>query len=51
MALAVRTCISTLALACAVVMAGTGNLDVLKRVRRLHGRLGSNATVMKNIIN
>ncbi|KAK9494821.1 hypothetical protein V1508DRAFT_411990 [Lipomyces doorenjongii] len=32
-----RTCQNVLALSCAVVMAGTGDLDVLRRLRRLHG--------------
>ncbi|KAJ8102476.1 hypothetical protein POJ06DRAFT_244731 [Lipomyces tetrasporus] len=34
-----RTCQNVLALSCAVVMAGTGDLDVLRRLRRLHGTI------------
>ncbi|KAK9238829.1 hypothetical protein V1525DRAFT_400134 [Lipomyces kononenkoae] len=32
-----RTCQNVLGLSCAVVMAGTGDLDVFRRLRRLHG--------------
>ncbi|KAK9367531.1 hypothetical protein V1509DRAFT_626233 [Lipomyces kononenkoae] len=36
-----RTCQNVLSLSCAVVMAGTGDLDVLRRLRRLHGTVES----------
>ncbi|KAL2356019.1 negative regulator of mitosis [Cryomyces antarcticus] len=35
----VRRCLDMTALACAVVMAGTGDLDVLRWLRKLHGRV------------
>ncbi|KAL8377206.1 hypothetical protein RB595_008065 [Gaeumannomyces hyphopodioides] len=34
----VRMCVNVLALSCATVMAGTGDLVVLRRLRALHGR-------------
>ncbi|KAK9475926.1 hypothetical protein V1514DRAFT_338485 [Lipomyces japonicus] len=40
----VRSCQSSLALSCAVVMAGTGDLRVLRRLRRLHGTVGASVT-------
>ncbi|KAF2199760.1 hypothetical protein GQ43DRAFT_482173 [Delitschia confertaspora ATCC 74209] len=36
----VRNCQDLLALCCATVMAGTGDLDVFRRLRALHGRVG-----------
>ncbi|TKA27962.1 hypothetical protein B0A50_04028 [Salinomyces thailandicus] len=35
----VRRCIDVLALSAATVMAGTGDLDTFRRLRRLHGRI------------
>lgn len=37
----VRNCQDLVALSAATVMAGTGDLDVLRRLRALHGRVGS----------
>ncbi|KAK3938987.1 hypothetical protein QBC46DRAFT_355443 [Diplogelasinospora grovesii] len=39
-----RMCMDTVALACATVMAGTGDLVVLRRLRALHGRDDANTT-------
>jgi len=39
-----RMCMDLLALACAMVMAGTGDLAVLRRLRSLHGRDDANTT-------
>lgn len=35
----IRNCLDILALACATVMAGTGDLEVYRRLRALHGRI------------
>jgi anaphase-promoting complex subunit 1 len=40
----VRMCMDMAALSCATVMAGTGDLVVLRRLRALHGRDDSNTT-------
>ncbi len=40
----VRMCLNVLALSCATVMAGTGDLVVLRRLRSLHGRDDSTTT-------
>ncbi|KAK0725562.1 hypothetical protein B0H67DRAFT_607790 [Lasiosphaeris hirsuta] len=39
-----RMCMDTLALSCATVMAGTGDLVVLRRLRALHGRDDTSTT-------
>ncbi|KAK0712634.1 hypothetical protein B0T26DRAFT_856822 [Lasiosphaeria miniovina] len=39
-----RMCMDTVALSCATVMAGTGDLVVLRRLRALHGRDDPNTT-------
>ncbi|KAK9458367.1 hypothetical protein V1511DRAFT_514433 [Dipodascopsis uninucleata] len=41
---AARTNQDVLALSCAIIMAGTGDLDVLRRLRRLHGTVDSTLT-------
>ncbi|KAK9458888.1 uncharacterized protein V1516DRAFT_666543 [Lipomyces oligophaga] len=37
----VRSCYSTVSLAVAIVMAGTGDLDVMRRLRKLHGEVSA----------
>lgn len=40
----VRNCQDLVALSCAVVMAGTGDLVVFRRLRKLHGRINADVT-------
>ncbi|KAK0649703.1 hypothetical protein B0T16DRAFT_325908 [Cercophora newfieldiana] len=44
-----RMCMDLLALSCSVVMAGTGDLAVLRRLRSLHGRDDANTTYGSHI--
>ncbi len=40
----VRNCQDLIALACATVMAGTGDIDVMRRLRLLHGRINADTS-------